>query len=155
MTFVTKALQEVEADEVVPLTQSDQAVFERLWQIDDVCRLHAGVIEEHISSMDKAVEECDSSTLCTMKALLLGDQGALQEQLEGLRAVDVLDDKAHEVWKTAIQKSIEQLLGKLGASGYTDVSKAFEVTDPRMKYVDTGVYCTSWPSSSLLLNLPR
>ncbi len=107
MTFVTEALQEVEDEGLCeePLTLSDQAVFARLWQIDDAYRLHATVVEEHISAKDEAVQKCDSNTICTMKPVLLGDQYSLQEQIVELRTIDALGDKAHEVWKTALFKS--------------------------------------------------
>lgn len=144
MTFLTEALQEVEiegdseaAPPLAPLTQSDQVIFERLWQIDDAYRLHAKFVEGHIDAMDKAVENCDSNGLCAAKSSLLGDQHSLKEQLESLCAIDTLGDKAHEVWKMALQKSIEHLLGRLGDSGYADFSRACEAKDPEMNFVDT------------------
>lgn len=152
MTFLTEALQEVEfegdgeAASVAPLTQSDQAVFERMWQIDDAYRLHAKFVEGHIYAMDKAVENCDSSSLCAARSSLLGDQHSLKEQLESLCAIDTLGDKAHEVWKMALQKSIEHLLGRLGDSGYTEFSRACKAKGPEMKFVDTSTsfhFCTT------------
>lgn len=141
MTFLTEALEGVESEgdrDTVPLTQSDQAVFERLWQIDDNYRMHANVVLDHISAMNNAVQECDANGICITKSSLLDDEFGLRSQLEELLAIDTLGDKAHEVWKSSMQKSIEDLLGKLGASGYTDSSGACEVTDPQTISINTG-----------------
>ncbi len=138
MTFITEALGEVE-DEAVPLTQSDQAVFERLWQIDDAFRLHAKAVAEHVSAMDKAVQECDEASICVLKPSLTGDSFGLQVRLDELHAIDTLGDKAHEAWKKQLRKSMENLLGELGASGYAVVSEAFKITDPLTKFVVTGM----------------
>ncbi len=143
MTFVTEALQEAEfngGDDFVPLTQSDQAVFERLWQIDDEHRAHAKFVADHITAMDTAIKGCDEAHICKLKPTLLGDLYSLKERLDVLGAVDTLGDAAHDAWKSTLRKSMEDLLGRLDTSRYTDISEALNISDPEMKFVDSCTY---------------
>lgn len=145
MTFIADALQQVEVEgsyEPV-LTHSDQAVFERLWVIDEAHRQEHQSIADNLSDMDRSLRDCDGESICNLKPLLLSASHNLQERLEELQAIDTLGDKAHEVWKTALKKSIEHTLGILGVSGYADVSGSLVVTDPEVKIVDTSAYCAN------------
>ncbi len=139
MAFITEALEGV-GSEAVPLMQSDQAVYERLWQIDEAFRLHAKLFLDRISLMNKAVRECDEAGICVLKPALMGDSYNLQELLEELRAIDTLGDKAHEFWKATLIKSVEELLGQFGTSGYSDIFETIKITDPLTKLVDTGMH---------------
>lgn len=143
MTFMTEALQDDEKEGgqgSVPLTQSDQAVYERLWDIDNAYRAAAKVVADHLQAMDKAVDECDDAAICTIKPTLSGDLYGLKECLAELDAIDTLGDDAHNIWKSAIRTSIEELVERLNASGYSEISEALHSADPEMKSVDT---CTS------------
>lgn len=143
MTFMTESLQELadeSCDEAPPITQSDQAIFDKLWQIDDMYRAFAGCVTKDIQAMDDAMKACDETAICRTRPVLLGHSCSLQNQLEELVAIDTLGDRAHEVWKAALQNSIEDLLGVLRTTGYTDISEAFRITDPKMNVIDTSAY---------------
>lgn len=141
MTLMTGALQNLDIQgEDSTLAAPDQAVFEKLWRIDDAFRLHASLVGVHIAAMDEGVRACDDANICASKVALVADMHSLTAQLEELNVIDTLGDKAHEAWRAALRKSMEQQLDKLGASGYTDLSETCSSMDPETKLVDTSAY---------------
>lgn len=140
MTLMTETLQDLSEEDpnnLNPVTESDQAVFDKIWEIDDQYRTFADCIVKGIQDMDGAVQACDEVAVCKTRPILQGYSYSLQNQLEQLIAIDTLGDEAHENWKASLRKSMEDLLGLLGDAGYTDRSGVLRLTDPEMTTIDT------------------